>query len=343
MMTSYKTLASLVKKTSSIRPGSSYSCYGVAHGLALALSFGKVDCNAYWDIPGCTVGLYAQYFTAKWGLGGIVNVDYKNRTLDASIEARTSLGPVLLYTETGYAHKEIGTITGLQWRTCDKFTAGLMLKYTAPKADFKPSLLLGAAVGELTLSKLTLTASASYKMAASANATGTATTAEITAPPAYTKQLDLSIESLWKIIPGLDWKVSALWRAKNTGYKKALLKTDVKYSAGRFAASVFAQGVRVGQYGYLVGAEAGYGGVYLKYAYWNGPTWDERLYLYLRSSPGNFTVPALYKQGMLLSGYAKTSIGKHVMMYFTLYGILYSAASGKDGKLFAQIEVCYKL
>lgn len=39
--------------------------------------------------------------------------------------------------------------------------------------------------------------------------------------------------------------------------------------------------------------------VYLQCAWWYATSWDNRLYLYLRDIPQSFTIPALYKQGLL--------------------------------------------
>lgn len=51
------------------------------------------------------------------------------------------------------------------------------------------------------------------------------------------------------------------------------------------------------------GSAGGSGGfsfrVYLQCAWWYATSWDNRLYLYLRDIPQSFTLPALYKQGLL--------------------------------------------
>lgn len=324
MISSYKTLGSLSKKTSSIRPGSSYSCYGASRGAALQLDLVRSEIDCYYDALTGAWGGYYQHYSRNVFYGALVNRE-EGRT-DVTFEARASAGPVMFYTESGYAAKELATASGVRLRLGDHLSSGVLVRYNTPDSRFIPSDLLAACVMEYQTRKYTLTASVSEHK-----------TAKVV-------QDDASVSGLFRLGKNLQWNASASWREKDTGYRKTLLKTDLRYACGDFNAQLFAQAVHVKSDGFLIGGEVGWKKTYFRYAYWDAPTWDDRLYLCIRSSPGSFIVPGLHLNGMLFSGYSAWKIGKSLSVHLTAYAIAYNQnKSDKPLKTVGQVEIIWTL
>lgn len=86
------------------------------------------------------------------------------------------------------------------------------------------------------------------------------------------------------------------------------------------------------------GGAGGSGGfsfrVYLQCAWWYATSWDNRLYLYLRDIPQSFTIPALYKQGLLGNLYGSVKWRKnelHLRIGATYYTDAKLTLEGKLG------------
>lgn len=83
------------------------------------------------------------------------------------------------------------------------------------------------------------------------------------------------------------------------------LRSDLSWSRGRWLATARLNAVLshgCGLLGYLEGGFRAEGGtLYLRGTFFRADHWDDRIYCYERDAPGNFTVPACYGRGYLLS------------------------------------------
>ncbi|MBQ5944183.1 MAG: helix-hairpin-helix domain-containing protein [Bacteroidales bacterium] len=130
------------------------------------------------------------------------------------------------------------------------------------------------------------------------------------------------------------------------------LRADLIYGKGPFLASfrgnvLFCKGT-----GGLAYLESGYKGdrlaCYLRGTVFRIDNWDDRIYVYERDAPGNFSVPAYYGRGAGLSLYcglksAPTEAGLRWKLYLRGWSTLYSNRTAKPGNAGLKLQMVIDL
>ena len=106
------------------------------------------------------------------------------------------------------------------------------------------------------------------------------------------------------------------------------LRADVVWTLNRFVLSSRMNVLRCKGTGLLSYAEGGYKSddlsIYMRAGIYRIDNWDDRIYVYERDAPGNFTVPAMYGRGTWLS--------LSLTWKYARWGRLYVRAAKKPGK-----------
>ncbi len=112
------------------------------------------------------------------------------------------------------------------------------------------------------------------------------------------------------LLQGEAWKVTARIGERLRGYgirNRTDARLDVNFARGPMTAAIRGNVLFCKGFGALSYAEAGYKGdrlsCYLRGTVFRIDSWDDRIYVYERDAPGNFTVPAYYGRGYGLSAY----------------------------------------
>ena len=157
----------------------------------------------------------------------------------------------------------------------------------------------------------------------------------------------------WQISGTLSllWKISE--RLRTYGDRNRTdVRCDVKYSCGTLSSSFRIEGLRCKGLGLLSYAEAGYKNgpvyAYLRGGLFRIDNWADRIYAYERDAPGNFSVPAYYGRGFLVSAVTGLKISRWGKIYFRALYTGYPWLSPmqnrkKPGKAELKIQMVFNL
>ena len=144
------------------------------------------------------------------------------------------------------------------------------------------------------------------------------------------------------------WKINSIWmtklrlaeRVRTWGISsKTELRTEVVCTCRNWKTSFRADVLYGSSMAGLVYVETGYLAdrisAYLRYGMFHIDNWDDRIYVYERDAPGNFTVPSFYKRGLWISGYVAYRPSDWCKLY--LRGI-YKKPGNAELKLYCTLE-----
>lgn len=99
-------------------------------------------------------------------------------------------------------------------------------------------------------------------------------------------------------------------------------RLEVKYELSEWTASVRTEYVSGRSSAFMAFAEGGYRterlALWLKSGWYNVPNWDDRIYVYNRDAPGNFSSTALYGSGLWASAYLSYKTRRIGNIYFSI-------------------------
>jgi hypothetical protein len=145
---------------------------------------------------------------------------------------------------------------------------------------------------------------------------------------------------------GEKWELQARGQVRLRNYdekQKYDFRVDGQYQSSVFRASAGLSLCHCEKWGVLGHTEQAlvypWGAFYLKECLFSASQWADRLYLYSREAPGNFSVPAYYGKGWSLSLYANGRIGRHWKLYLKgdMRSFLYKATRKFNYSLSVQL------
>lgn len=118
-------------------------------------------------------------------------------------------------------------------------------------------------------------------------------------------------------------RLSERYRNLDDARLRSELRLNLSYLSSRFTSALRADLVKCSGVSFLTYAEAGYISerlkVYLRQGIFAVDHWDDRIYVYERDAPGNFSVPAYYGRGLWTAFYSSWR--------FSRWGRIYARAS----------------
>lgn len=156
----------------------------------------------------------------------------------------------------------------------------------------------------------------------------------------------LQIDGFWSL------SARASERLRSEGEKnRTELRCDMKWSDGMWMALMRIDVTHCDNIGLLSYLEGGYVGkifsLYLRGGIFQIDSWKDRIYVYERDAPGNFSIPAYYGRGCSASavlGIKATRLCRLYMRFSTLqYPWMQSSGNEKEGKTEARFQVVLNL
>ncbi|MCR5243864.1 MAG: hypothetical protein K6C37_03880, partial [Bacteroidales bacterium] len=134
-------------------------------------------------------------------------------------------------------------------------------------------------------------------------------------PESGKRQLKLLLQHEWKVSGSITLKTRAAERLRNYDRRtRTDLRADLAVAGDPLSFNIRMNVLRCRKTGAACYAEAGYrkekGTLWLRATAFHVDNWDDRIYVYERDAPGNFSVPACYGRGFGLSAYASAKFGR---------------------------------
>lgn len=127
------------------------------------------------------------------------------------------------------------------------------------------------------------------------------------------RQLKLLLLHEWKISPSVTLKTRATERLRDYDRRtRTDVRTDLGITRGSMVMNFRLNALKCREIGFAGYAEAGYkrekSALWLRWTAFKVDKWDDRIYVYERDAPGNFSVPACYGSGFTFSLYGSWKI-----------------------------------
>ena len=134
-------------------------------------------------------------------------------------------------------------------------------------------------------------------------------------PESGKRQLKLLLQHEWKVSGSITLKTRAAERLRDYDRRtRTDLRADLAVAGDPLSFNVRMNVLQCRKTGASCYAEAGYrkekGALWLRATAFHVDNWDDRIYVYERDAPGNFSVPACYGRGFGLSAYASAKFGR---------------------------------
>lgn len=347
-MESLSTVDAFFKRPTGLSPVWSYSSADVHRGLAAeyegrgwrASAFGSLQKN--FGLHGEYLGRYGQASaTAGWSLGD---------GWSASVAGRLNLRGWDLGAEAALRH---GMPAG---KASVRSRAGEMGKW-ALQLRLVPSRFSRKRNGEYALAAGFSLKSGRWVSLADRSGFGSSV-------PAW--KLSMTADASLLPLPGVDprrfqlrayltgsWQFASAWkgeirvteRYRNYEPSRLSVRGDMQFARGPWLSVLRVEGVRCRDWGLLSYMEGGYKGeafqAYLRFSAFSIAQWEDRIYVYERDAPGNFSVPAYSGKGLSLQGMAacKLRMGKWKLKAWLRAGYMLRVQKEPSPTLALQLQV----
>lgn len=149
------------------------------------------------------------------------------------------------------------------------------------------------------------------------------------------------------------WQFASAWkgelkvteRYRNYEPSRLSVRGSLQFAYGPWLSVFRAEGVHCKDWGFLSYLEGGYKGsslqAYLRFCGFSIANWDDRIYVYERDAPGNFSVPAYSGKGLSLQGMAgyKLRLGKWTLKAYLRGGYMLRVQKEPSPTLAVQLQV----
>ena len=149
------------------------------------------------------------------------------------------------------------------------------------------------------------------------------------------------------------WKFASAWkgelkvteRYRNYESSRLSLRGSLQFSHGPWLSVLRVEGVHCKDWGFLSYLEGGFKGnslqAYLRFCGFSIANWEDRIYVYERDAPGNFSVPAYSGKGLSLQGMAgyKLRLGKWILKGYLRGGYMLRVQKEATPTLALQLQV----
>lgn len=327
-MTSLSTVDAFLRRTTGLSPVWSFSSASVHRGLAYEYQSTHWRAYAFGSLPGLFGG-HADWL-GRNGQAGLTAGWQKDGGLTLSADTRWNVRGADLAAELAFRS---GSLAGL---ACFRKTMGPFK--TALQARVLPSRFSGKKYGEYALALGMAFQSEGWRQLAGQSGFGssvpehkaslTLDAALLPLPGSDPRRLQLRGYAGWQ------WQFASAWsldvrlteRYRNYENPRTGLRADVRFANGSWKAAMRLEGVHCEQFGFLNYWEGGWapaapsGGwssvaCYLRLTGFFIDRWNDRIYVYERDAPGNFSVPAYSGRG---AGISAVGSWKHRFPHCTL-------------------------
>lgn len=302
--------SSLNRNPTGLALAHSYTSY--LRGAAASYSFGRTEIGASWTIPAVArdPGSGVLYVSRLSERGQWAAKAYLDRLgVVAGLDGKRQFGECCLFGEAAYSFRAVkhapAIVGGVDWAPAYGKRFALALRYYGPDYDAPLSGALRSSTKtvdelgascSLTLSDLGVSADLSRALSASKSVGKLAASYS----PVFSLPFGLELS------PSL--KASLSYRPYNLYKSRADLRAELGLKRGPLQAHFRFEAVRCRELSWLWYLELGYEGevkAFARFTLFRIDNWDDRIYVYERDAPGNFSSTAYYGRGLGASLYLK--------------------------------------
>ena len=347
-MESLSTVDAFFKRPTGLSPVWSYSSADVHRGLAAEYEGAGWRVSAFGTLKK-VFGLHGEY-QGRLGQASVTAGWSKADGWSASMAGRMNLRGWDLGAEAAFRHGFPAGKASLRSRAGENGKWALQLRII-------PSRFSGKKNGEYALAGGYSLKSGRWVQLAGQSGFGSSV-------PAW--NLSLTVDASLLPRPGVDprrhqlrayltgsWQFASAWkgeirvteRYRNYEPSRLSLRGSIQFSSGPWLSVLRAEGVHCKDWGCLCYLEGGYKGTslqaYLRFSGFSIANWDDRIYVYERDAPGNFSVPAYSGKGISLQGMAgyKLRLGKWTLKAYLRGGYMIRVQKEPSPTLAVQLQV----
>ena len=158
-------------------------------------------------------------------------------------------------------------------------------------------------------------------------------------------QLRAYLTGSWQFASAWKGEIRVTERYRNYEPSRLSVRGDMQFARGPWLSVLRVEGVRCRDWGLLSYMEGGYKGetfqAYLRFSAFSIAQWEDRIYVYERDAPGNFSVPAYSGKGLSLQGMAacKLRMGKWKLKAWLRAGYMLRVQKEPSPTLALQLQV----
>ena len=347
-MESLSTVDAFFKRPTGLSPVWSYSPADVHRGLAAEYEGAGWRVSAFGTLKK-VFGLHGEYL-GRYGQVGATAGWSPSEGWSASVAGRMNLRGWDLGAEAALRHRMPAGKASLRSR------AGENGKW-ALQARVIPSRFSGKKYGEYALAAGYTLKSGRWISLAGQSGFGSSV-------PAW--NLSLTVDASLLPLPGVDprrhqirayltgnWQFASAWkgeirvteRYRNDEPSRLSVRGSIQFANGPWLSILRAEGVHCKEWGCLSYIEGGYKGTslqaYLRFTGFSIASWEDRIYVYERDAPGNFSVPAYSGKGLCVQGMAAYKIrrGKWALKGYLRGGYMIRVQKEPTPTLALQLQV----
>lgn len=346
---SYLSPSALMLRPTGIAPYKSWSPSNSMSGAAIRADIGKLSIRSFVDLSPVLTSFKADWEGIRYG----GNVAWNHRNGQAGISFMAGSGDRGISADFQQTFQ--GTV--LYGEACYKLPSTDASATATPSASaggFPPdiSALLGATsqlgnagIGLRLLystNEYNATAAASYDSPDRAHRFNLGTTASY-CPVAKgrTPKGTVSVKICGEYAVSVSGGWSFTTKATSRLSRRYEIRQDIARTIGPFCATLRLDAVRGKSFAGMAYLEGGWNGthktklpfnIFLQGGLFRADNWDDRIYVYMRDTPGTFSIPAMYGRGWWSSMYAKVKFGKHLSLYLKVMYTAYPWARPGDSR-----------
>lgn len=346
---SYSSPSALMLRPTGIAPYKSWSPSNSMSGAALRADIGKLSIRSFIDLSPILTSFKSGWEGIRYG--GNAAWNHKNGQAGISLMAGSGDRGI----SADFQQTFQGTV--LYGEACYKVPSTDASTTATPSASaggFHPdiSALLGAtsqlgnAVMGLRLmystNEFNATAAASYDSPDRAHRFNLGTTASyFPVAKGRTPKGTVSVKICGEYAVSVSGGWSFTTKATGRPSRRYEIRQDIGRTIGPFSATLRLDAVRGKSFAGMAYLEGGWNGTYktklsfnifLQGGLFRADNWDDRIYVYMRDTPGTFSIPAMYGRGWWSSVYAKAKFGRHLSLYLKVMYTAYPWARPGDSR-----------
>lgn len=345
---SYGSPASLMKKPYGIVPYKGWSPSYALKGAAARMDFGRFSV-----MPFVSFGGTVEY-------GGNISWNHRNGEISANVLVSKEMQGY----SVDFQHTVRGTVLyGEACVTKAAATAGKLSSSTVTASEaLSPSALLGATIpaGQFDMGFRALWTGKEHNAtsALSYMSQNRKHSVSLGASASYKKEKrSMTIKAQGQYNASLSESLGLLTKATVSmgGTNRYTLREEVSWSDGAFSAGARADAAYCMGTAVMFCADCGYKNpsgstvwtINAQAGAFRADNWDDRIYVYMRDLPGNFSVPALYGRGWWANAYAKVTAVRRLDICLRVMYMAYPWARDGDThvkpSLNAGLQLSWKL